>query len=159
MLEFHHWAATGNALSCASKAQGGVLRAIAIPEYPPKFDPATGKLNRFSFRIYVHYLQPLTGIIFHRISCSSITLVRFTDHKLSTIENASRGRRAHKSLGVRAVALLVFLAGSAMAGIVAADLFSADDLLHRLGFTRTGHARLFEFALLAALKGFFNVIH
>jgi hypothetical protein len=57
------------------------------------------------------------------------------------------------------VALLEFLAGSAGAGIVSAHFFlTANDLLHRLCFATTSHARLFEFTALAAHEGLFQIV-
>ena len=57
---------------------------------------------------------------------------------------------------LRAVALFVFLAGAAGAGIVAAYFFlRSHDLLHLLRVSRTGHAGLFQLAALAAHEGFF----
>ena len=67
---------------------------------------------------------------------------------------------APHELGVRTAALLIFLARSARAGIVAADFGGAsDDLLHGLTIAGTGHACLFEFAALAALERFFEIVH
>ena len=60
---------------------------------------------------------------------------------------------------LRAVALFVFLAGAAGAGIVAAYFFlRADDLLHLLRISGAGHAGLFQLAALAAHEGFFQVV-
>ncbi len=57
------------------------------------------------------------------------------------------------------VALLEFLAGTTRAGIVAAYFFlAANDLLHWLHVTSAGHACLFQFAALAAHKGFFQIV-
>src|ERR1700758_432899 len=62
-------------------------------------------------------------------------------------------------LDLRPVALLVFLAGAAGAGIVAADFFgAADDLLDGALLAAAGHARLFEFAALLALEAFFEIV-
>ena len=58
--------------------------------------------------------------------------------------------------GLGAVALFIFLAGAAGAGIVPANFFlRADDLLHLLRVSGAGHAGLFQFAALAAHEGFF----
>src|SRR3984957_4082457 len=60
---------------------------------------------------------------------------------------------------LRPVALLEFLTRSTGAWIVAAHFFlSANDLLNRLHFSAAGHARLFEFAALAAHEGFFQIV-
>jgi len=60
---------------------------------------------------------------------------------------------------LRPVALFVFLAGSAGAGIVAAYLLlRAHNLLNLLRLTGSGHARLFQFAALAAHEGFFELV-
>jgi hypothetical protein len=57
------------------------------------------------------------------------------------------------------VALLEFLAGAAGARIVAAHFFlPANDLLNRLHVASAGHARLFEFAALAAHESFFQIV-
>jgi hypothetical protein len=54
------------------------------------------------------------------------------------------------------VALLKFVSRATRAGIVAAHFFLPSyDLLHRLRFSAAGHARLFQFAALAAHEGFF----
>jgi uncharacterized MAPEG superfamily protein len=60
---------------------------------------------------------------------------------------------------LRAVALLVFLAGAAGAGIVAAHFFlTSNDLLHCGAYRRPGHASLFQLAALAAHEGFFQFV-
>src|ERR1700691_3665488 len=57
------------------------------------------------------------------------------------------------------VALFEFLSRPAGAGIVAAHFFlAANDLLHWLRFAASGHARLFQFAALAAHEGFFQIV-
>jgi len=57
------------------------------------------------------------------------------------------------------VALFEFLAGATGARIVAAHFFlRADDLLHGLRVAASSHARLFQFAPLAAHEGFFQII-
>ena len=57
------------------------------------------------------------------------------------------------------MALLVFLAGAAGTGVVAAYFFlGADDLLHLLRISGAGHASLFQFAALAAHEGFFQLV-
>jgi len=56
------------------------------------------------------------------------------------------------------VALLNFCR-SRRAGIVAAHFFlTADDLLHGLHIAGARHARLFQFATLAAHEGFFQIV-
>src|SRR5438309_5946518 len=60
---------------------------------------------------------------------------------------------------LRSVALLVFLARAAGAGIVASDfLGSAHHLLHGFLLAASGHARLLEFATLPSLEGFFELV-
>src|SRR5437763_14666227 len=72
----------------------------------------------------------------------------------------NRWRHPARSCLLRSVALLVFLARSARARIVAPHLVSAPhDLLHSLGLATARHARLFQFAPFFALEGFFQVIH
>src|SRR5205085_12524090 len=57
------------------------------------------------------------------------------------------------ALGVNTVALLVLLAGAAVARIIWADLFTGTPHLHNRFFERsTRHAGLFEFTLLLALE-------
>src|ERR1700676_1549046 len=57
------------------------------------------------------------------------------------------------------VALLEFLTRAAGAGIVAAHFFlRADYLLHRLHIASARHARLFQFAALAAHERFFQIV-
>jgi len=70
------------------------------------------------------------------------------------------GSIGYCTLGVCAAALFVFLARSARAGIVAPDFGgSSHNLLYRLTIAGTGHACLFEFTALAALEGFFQIVH
>ena len=58
-----------------------------------------------------------------------------------------------------AEAFLILLARAAGAGIVSSHFFlAADDLLHGLRVSCSGHARLFEFAALAAHEGFFQFV-
>src|SRR5438477_7030882 len=83
--------------------------------------------------------------------------------KIPTRTRASRLRsgqaKAAPHLGGGAVALFVFLAGAAWAGVVAADFFRrAADSLHRGGVTGAGQRRLLQFAALSALKGLFDLI-
>ena len=57
------------------------------------------------------------------------------------------------------MALLKFLARTARTGIVAAHLFlTANHLLHRLHVSSPSHARLFQFATLAAHKSLFQIV-
>jgi len=58
-----------------------------------------------------------------------------------------------------AAALLILLAASARARIVAPDFFSRTNNLLNLLIARPGHARLFQFFLFLPLKGFFDFIH
>ena len=60
---------------------------------------------------------------------------------------------------LRTVAPFEFLAGAARAGIVAAHFFlAANDLLNGLHVPGASHARLFQFAALAAHEGFFQIV-
>src|SRR5579863_7355537 len=60
---------------------------------------------------------------------------------------------------LRSVALLEFFSRTAGARIVAAHFFlGADDLLYWLRFAASRHPRLFQFATLAAHKGFFQIV-
>src|SRR6266498_5040419 len=62
-------------------------------------------------------------------------------------------------LTLRAATLLVFLTGTAWAGIVATHFRpTAHDLLH-LPVACTSHTRLLEFAALASLERFFKIIY
>jgi hypothetical protein len=57
------------------------------------------------------------------------------------------------------VALLEFLPGAAGARIVAPDFFlPANHLLNWLHVAGSSHARLFQFAALAAHEGFFQIV-
>jgi hypothetical protein len=68
-------------------------------------------------------------------------------------------KRPQKRSGSRPAAFLVFLARATRTRIVAPHLGAAAyDLLHRLHIARSGHARLFQLAALAALEGFLNFI-
>src|SRR5271167_3873064 len=60
---------------------------------------------------------------------------------------------------LRPAALLVLLAAAAGAGIVASNFLATNDLLHRPLVTAACHARLLQFAALAALEGFFHIVH
>jgi len=67
-------------------------------------------------------------------------------------------RVAHP-LRLRAVALFVFLTGTAGAGIVSSYFFlAADDLLYGLCVSCAGHAGLFQLAAFAAHEGFFQFV-
>jgi hypothetical protein len=67
--------------------------------------------------------------------------------------------RALAKRRLRAVALFEFLAGAAGARVVAANFFlSANDLLYWRNVACAGHARLFQFAALAAHEGFFQIV-
>src|SRR5215471_5135861 len=60
---------------------------------------------------------------------------------------------------LRPVTLLIFLSRAAWARIVAPDfLLRANHLLHRLRVARSGHARLFQFAPLAAHESLFQFV-
>src|SRR6476646_6769116 len=65
---------------------------------------------------------------------------------------------SYRYLGLCAVALFVFLARAAGAGIVAADLFAASTLRRLVSIARSGHRRGFEFALLLAMEFLFQRI-
>src|SRR5438445_892516 len=63
-------------------------------------------------------------------------------------------------LGVSPAAFLILLPRTARAGIVAPDLrAAAHDLLYGLSVSGAGHAGLFQLAALAALEGFFEIVH
>jgi len=62
-------------------------------------------------------------------------------------------------LSVRPAALLVLLARTAGAGIVATDFGGAThDLLNRRTISGASHPGLFEFAAFASLEGLFNIV-
>ena len=63
-----------------------------------------------------------------------------------------------EGLGVGAAALLIFLAGTAGARVVAANLSSAANDLLDLTVTGTCHACLLQFATLATLEGFLESV-
>ncbi|MDQ1387135.1 MAG: hypothetical protein QOF56_589, partial [Acidobacteriaceae bacterium] len=72
------------------------------------------------------------------------------------MELDTRRLSPHDLLRLSPVALFEFPAGATGARIVAAHFFlRADDLLHGLRVAASSHARLFQFAALAAHEGFF----
>src|SRR5215831_14614202 len=72
----------------------------------------------------------------------------------------SHKHRCSGNGGLCAVALFVFLAGAAGAGIVSSDLLlAAHDLLDGALLAAASHTRLFQLTALLALESFFEVIN
>jgi hypothetical protein len=77
---------------------------------------------------------------------------------MTTRESWEAREAPRQSLRICAATLLIFLAASAGAGIVASNFFSrAHDLLD-LHVASPGHARLFQLFLFLALEGFLDFV-